>query len=405
MKRLIGALLLPLVACTAPEAAPAGPPATAGPAATETFTPVPPTPSLTVAPPPTTPPNAGAFPNPDLFQWVQVAAGLNRPLDVQEPRDGSARLFILEQSGRIRILQDGVLLETPFLDIDDRVQDAGNEQGLLGLAFHPRYAENGYFYLNYTREGGDTVIARYQVSADPSLADPESEQKLIDVNQPFPNHNGGVLTFGPDGYLYLGLGDGGAGGDPFGNAQSLETLLGKVLRIDVDGDEPYAIPADNPFGSEILHYGLRNPWRLSFDCLTGGLYIGDVGQNDWEEIDFAPAGSAGLNFGWDLFEGSHTYEGGSPSGLVMPVAEYSHSQGCSVSGGYVYRGSMPEWQGIYLYGDYCSGLIWALMSSNNTWQSQVLFETDFRISSFGENAAGEIYLTDLQGGVYRLDRR
>jgi glucose/arabinose dehydrogenase len=277
---------------------------------------------------------------------------------------------------------------------------------LLGLAFHPNYLQNGYFYVNYTGTGGDTFISRFQASGN--SADPNSESILLNIEQPFPNHNGGVVIFGPDGYLYAGLGDGGAQGDPFGNAQNLEVLLGKILRIDVDSAQPYAIPPDNPFGNEILHYGLRNPWRISFDKLTGDLYIADVGQGEWEEIDFVPADSrGGLNFGWDYYEGNHDYDPqGIASEYVFPVAEYSHAEGgCSVTGGFVYRGTMPEWNGIYLYGDYCTGFVWGLINSDGGFQSKLLFETNVRITSFGQDAVGEIYLLSDGGEVYKLVRK
>jgi len=348
--------------------------------------------------------SASAFPDPSAYTWQQITSGLVRPVDLQD--DGSGRLFILEKSGRIRILENGQLLPTPFLDIDDRVNDDSNEMGLLGLAFHPDYSQNGYFYVNYTGRGGDTFISRFQASGN--SADPNSESILLNVEQPFPNHNGGVLVFGPDGYLYAGLGDGGAQGDPFGNAQNTGVLLGKILRIDVDSAQPYAIPPDNPFGNEILHYGLRNPWRISFDRLTGDLYIGDVGQGTWEEIDFVAAGSrGGLNFGWDFYEGSHEYD---PQGVageyVFPIAEYSHAEGgCSVTGGYVYRGSMPEWNGIYLYGDYCTGYVWGLFNVDGAWPNKLLFEANVRITSFGQDQAGEIYMLSDTGEVYKLIRK
>jgi glucose/arabinose dehydrogenase len=313
-------------------------------------------------------------------------------------------LFVIEKYGHIHIIESGQMFETPFLNIEDRVNDSSNEMGLLGLAFHPDYAQNGYFYVNYTGDGGDTFLSRFQVSGDPNLADPASEVNLLHVSQPFPNHNGGGLAFGPDGYLYAGLGDGGAAGDPFGNGQKLDTLLGKVLRLDVDSGEPYTVPADNPFGNEIWLYGLRNPWRISFDTLTGDLYIGDVGQNAWEEIDHLSAGSpGGINYGWDFREGAHEYDGNPPAGLTDPVAEYSHQEGhCSVTGGYVYRGSMPEWNGIFLYGDYCTGYVWGLIRSDDEWQSQLLFETNERITSFGQDQAGEVYLLTDGGMVYQL---
>ncbi|MGB8982004.1 MAG: PQQ-dependent sugar dehydrogenase, partial [Anaerolineales bacterium] len=329
--------------------------------------------------------------------------GLQRPVDLQS--DGSGRLFVIEKAGRIRIIENNQLLATPFLDVTDRVGSSSNEQGLLGLAFHPRYAENGRFFVNYTDLNGDTVIARFQVSGDPNAADPNSEVKLLGVDQPFANHNGGVLAFGPDGYLYAGLGDGGSQGDPRGNAQNTGVLLGKVLRLDVDSAEPYAVPGDNPFGNEVWAYGLRNPWRLSFDRSTGDLYIADVGQGEWEEIDFLPAGSpGGANFGWDHREGAHDYEGGGPEGMLDPIAEYSHSEGrCSVTGGYVYRGaSLPEWNGIYLYGDYCTGFIWGLLRSGDSWQEQMLFDTQVTITSFGQDSAGEVYLVGDNGEIYQL---
>jgi glucose/arabinose dehydrogenase len=327
-------------------------------------------------------------------------------VDLQHAGAGSGRLFIIEKVGRIRIFQDGQLVDFPYLDITDRVGSGGNEQGLLGLAFHPNYEGNGLFFVNYTDRNGDTVLARYRVTADPNVADPSSELVLLRVSQPFQNHNGGVLAFGPDGHLYAGLGDGGSAGDPRGNGQNLDALLGKILRLDVDSAEPYAIPADNPFGNEIWAYGLRNPWRMSFDSLTGDLYIGDVGQNQWEEIDYEAAGSTGgINFGWNYLEGTHPFEGNPPQGaqLVPPVAEYSHSEGgCSVTGGYVYRGTMPEWNGIYLYGDYCSGIVWGLIQSNGGWQNQVLFRGVGRITSFGQDQAGEVYLILDSGQILRL---
>ena len=343
------------------------------------------------------------FPDPNAYTWEQLPiSGLVRPVDLQP--DGSGRLFVIEKAGRIRIIENDQLIETPFLDISDHVGSTGNEQGLLGLAFHPQYAQNGRFFVNYTDNNGDTVLARFQASSDPNIADPNSEVKMLGIDQPFANHNGGVLAFGPDGYLYAGLGDGGSQGDPFGNAQNTGVLLGKILRLDVDSAEPYAVPSDNPFGNEVWAYGLRNPWRFSFDRLTHDLYIGDVGQNTWEEIDFLPAGSpGGTNFGWNFREGAHDYKGGGPAGMVDPVAEYSHTEGgCSVTGGYVYRGSMPEWNGIYLYADYCTGLIWGLIRSENSWKKQQLFDLDVTVTSFGQDASGELYLLSDNGGVFRL---
>lgn len=360
--------------------------------------------------------SVSSLPDPGNYTWELVASGLNSPVGMAFTGDGSGRLFVLEQAGVIRIIQDGEVLATPFLDIVDQVGSGGNEQGLLGLAFHPAYPENGYFYINYTDRNGDTVIAHYSVSGDPNQADRDSQVRLLSVDQPFANHNGGVVAFGPDGYLYLGLGDGGSGGDPQGNAQSLNTLLGKILRLDVDAGNPYGIPPDNPFADvgglpEIWTYGLRNPWRFSFDRLNGDLYIGDVGQNAWEEIDFLPAGHpGGANFGWDYREGAHPYEGTPPADLELidPVVEYSLSgANCAVTGGYVYRGqNLPDFQGVYLYGDFCSGVVWGLLSlSDGSWQNAALFQTGTNITSFGQDEDGEIYLVDRQGSIYRLGQR
>lgn len=356
------------------------------------------------------------FPDPNAYRWVEVASGLKAPVGMGVAGDGSGRLFILEQEGTIRIWQNGQMEKTPFLDIRDRVGGRGSEQGLLGIAFHPQYARNGYFYLNYTDRAGDTVIARFQ--ADPpsaNVANPDSEQILLRVAQPYANHNGGVVVFGPDGYLYLGLGDGGSAGDPQNNAQSLNTHLGKILRLDVDAGSPYAIPPTNPFAAgsvlaEIWAYGLRNPWRIAFDRKSGDLYIGDVGQNKWEEIDYLPANASGdLNFGWKYLEGTHPYEGTVPAGktLIPPVYEYGHDQGCSVTGGVVYRGvQLPDWEGIYLFGDYCAGWVDGLRRlPDGIWAYQRLFNGLGRISSFGEDEQGEIYVIDHAGVIYRLEQR
>jgi len=353
------------------------------------------------------------FPDPADYSWQLIVGGLASPVGLEHAGDGSGNLFIVEQDGLIRILDGTMLLATPFLDIRDRIGRNGSEQGLLGLAFHPNYFVNGYFYVNYTDFDGNTVIARFQRSdMDPNFADPESEKKLFSITQPFSNHNGGALAFGPDGYLYLGLGDGGSAGDPQGNGQSLNSLLGKVLRIDIDQSEPYSIPPDNPFNDgsakpEIWAYGLRNPWRFSFDRITGDLFIGDVGQNEWEEINFLPFGANGdLNFGWNFFEGTHPYSGLSPEKkrLVMPVSEYHHDLGCSVTGGIVYRGAkLPDFYGTYLYGDYCSGRVWGLLrDEQRNWISTILFEGVANISSFGEDESGEIYLVNHQGSLLLL---
>jgi len=405
MRRLIFLLVLSIVACNGPNTSP--PPSGTPTVDSITQTAISPTTIPDIATPSPlpaseTPAGAATFPDPNAYQWQPIISGLQRPDDLQA--DGSGRLFVLQKVGRIRIIQDGQLLETPFLDISSKVGSSGNEQGLLGLAFHPQYAQNGRFFVNYTDNNGDTVLARFQVSSDPNVADPNSEVKLLGVDQPFPNHNGGVLTFGPDGYLYAGLGDGGSQGDPNGNGQNTNVLLGKILRLDVDSADPYAVPTDNPFGNEIWAYGLRNPWRISFDRATGDLYIGDVGQNMWEEIDFLPKGSpGGANFGWSFREGAHDYKGGGPEGLIEPIAEYSHPEGgCSVIGGYVYRGSMSEWNGIYLYGDYCTGMIWGLIHSDSGWQKQLLFDLDVNITSFGQDQSGELYLVSDNGGIFRF---
>lgn len=384
-------------------------------------------PSPTVSLPPTTLPTSSAntqtpevinpapLPDPTGYGWRVFVTGLDKPVGMVNAGDDTGRLFVLEQRGKIRLIKDGELIPNPFLDIQEKVGSRGSEQGLLGIAFHPRYAENGFFFINYTDLNGNTVIARFQVSEAPDIADPASEKILLRVVQPYENHNGGMLAFGPDNYLYLGLGDGGSGGDPHDNAQSLDTLLGKILRLDVDHGDPYAIPPDNPFESggglpEIWAYGLRNPWRFSFDRLTNDLYIGDVGQSKWEEVDFLPANSpGGSNFGWNYREGFHRYRGTPPPDLKLidPVTEYDHSQGCSVTGGYVYRGSdLPDWQGIYLYGDYCSGNIWGLReTSDGSWQTKMLFQGIANITSFGEDQVGEVYVVDHNGAIYRLENK
>jgi len=349
------------------------------------------------------------LPDPAGVVWAAVVGGFRRPVDIQHAGDG--RLFVVEQRGLIWIVQSGAVRPDPFLDISDRVNDGANEQGLLGLAFHPDYGANGRFFVNYTDARGDTVIARYQMGDDPNRVDPNSEVVLLQIDQPYANHNGGGMAFGPDGYLYVAAGDGGSAGDPQGNGQRVDTLLGKILRLDVDRGEPYAIPAGNPFAAgggrgEIWAYGLRNPWRFSFDRLTGDLYIGDVGQNTWEEIDFQPAVQpGGVNYGWNVREGLHPYAGGEAAGLTDPIAEYSHSLGCSVTGGVVVRSpSLPAWQGVYLFGDYCSGSIWGLVRDvASMWQSAALFESGLTISAFGQDRDGEVYLADHNGAVYRLE--
>jgi glucose/arabinose dehydrogenase len=375
-----------------------GPSPTTEPTASEAPTAAP-TPAARVA----------SFPEASSAAWSLVIEGFNRPLDLQATPDG--RLFVVEQAGRIWEVNDGQRLDPPFFDIRSQVGSNGNEQGLLGLALDPRFAETGRFFVNYTDLGGDTVVSGFRTSPDSGRADPASEFVLLRIEQPYANHNGGGLAFGPDGYLYIGTGDGGSGGDPLGNGQSLNTLLGKLLRLDVEGAEPYAVPSDNPIAaseesfSEIWAYGLRNPWRFTFDPATGDLYIGDVGQGSWEEINFQAAGSAGgENYGWSIREGLHPYSGDPVAGMVDPIAEYGHDQGCSVTGGVVVRDpALPAWNGVYLYGDYCSGRVWGLLPGATAgWQTQRLFDTDFNVTAFGQDASGAAYLLDQRGGVYRL---
>jgi glucose/arabinose dehydrogenase len=362
------------------------------------------------------------------IQLQPVAFGFASPVTVTNAGDGGGRLFIVQQTGEIRILIDGTVLPTPFLDISDLVGCGCGEQGLLGLAFHPDYANNGFFYVDYTDDAGDTQVERYTVSAkDPNVADPDSAYTILTQDQPFSNHNGGQLAFGPDGYLYVGLGDGGSGGDPQENGQNLQTWLGKILRVDINGDDfpadperNYAVPPDNPFVGdpngfdEIWAYGVRNPWRFSFDRLTGDLFIADVGQNAWEEIDFQPAASAGgENYGWDVLEGMHCFEDQPPGscteflngGSTLPVLEYSHSLGCSVTGGYRYRGQLyAQLDGIYFYSDLCSGTIWgAIQDKQGRWVSQNMLESGLTVTTFGEDEAGEIYVANYSGGaLYRI---
>jgi glucose/arabinose dehydrogenase len=339
-----------------------------------------------------------------------VLEGLDDPLLVTHSGDGSGSIFVVEQTGRILIAppneQPSVFLEVTGLT------DPGGEQGLLGLAFHPDYENNGRFFVNYTDDIGDTIVAEYERASE-TRADPDSARVLMEIDQPFPNHNGGHLAFGPDGYLYIGMGDGGGGGDPEENGQDPEALLGKMLRIDVDrrgSDKAYATPADNMRGArpEIWALGLRNPWRFSFDRETGDLWIGDVGQDNFEEINFTRAGeSAGLNYGWDVMEGRGCFEPATAcdsGGLEFPVAQFSHELGCSVTGGYVYRGRrFKDMVGGYFFGDYCSGRIWVLDADDPQAEMVELAATEASISSFGEDEDGELYLSDQSTGtVFRL---
>jgi glucose/arabinose dehydrogenase len=356
------------------------------------------------------PPSVSELPEVGAYAWRPFAGGFQQPLGLAHTEDD--RLFLLEQRGVIQVIQEGEVAQEPFMDMRDRVEDGAFEQGLLGMDFHPDYRGNGLFYLYYTGGRGTVYISRFQVSGDPNRGDPSSEVVLLQIPEPYANHNGGQIRFGPDGYLYAGVGDGGSGGDPQGNGQNPETLLGSILRLDVDSGDPYGIPPDNPFVEgggqpEVWAYGLRNPWRFSFDARGGDLYIGDVGQNQWEEIDFLPAGApGGANFGWNLREGTHPFEGGGGEGQIDPVAQYRNAgEHCSVTGGVVVRdASLPEWNGVYLYGDYCSGTIWGLVrDAAGNWVSEPLFETAFRISSFGADRDGRVYVVDHSGGLYRLE--
>jgi glucose/arabinose dehydrogenase len=377
-----------------------------------------PEPGITLEIPSPTPENVAVIPNPDAFTWRLVAEGFDRPTGLVNSGDGSGRLFVMEQAGLIQILKDGKKLPIPFLDLRERVSTQGSTTaGLLGLVFHPDYAQNGFFYVHYSLSTLSDVISRFKVSDDPDQADPNSELRLLELTYPIGEHRGGGLVFGPDGFLYLSIGDGGGGGygDAAGNAQNPGTLLGSILRLDVDGGEPFAIPADNPFvpggGSpEVWAYGLRNPWRFSFDSLTGDLYLPDVGENQREELNFMTAGTgSGANYGWNLFEGSLPFSGepANELNLIEPVIEYDHSLGCSITGGFVYRGqALPEWRGVYLYGDYCLGNIWALLRiPDGSWENKLVFELQAYISSFGLDEAGEIYLTSINGKVFKLVRK
>lgn len=390
MRRLLFLIPILLVGCgllTSPTPTPVLP------------TPVP-TPELAT---PTSPAPTAKAATPSLspisYSFLPVASGFTRPTLLTHA--GDARLFVLEQPGVIKIIADNKVLPTPFLDIQSIVNSSANERGLLGLAFHPKFKENKFFFVHYSDLKGDTAIARYKVSSDVNRADPNSGEIILQIAQPASNHNGGHLVFDPDGLLYIGLGDGGGQGDTRGNAQSNASLLGKMLRLNVDAPNPKP---------EIWAKGLRNPWRYSFDRATGDLYIGDVGQNVWEEIDYvkAPMPKAILNFGWNIMEGNHVYKNAATGDtLLAPIAEYDHgaSGGCSVTGGYVYRGKeIPELNGLYFYGDYCTGFVWTLKQTQGKWQNDLFLRTRFRISSFGEDVNGELYLVDHGGAVYKLTK-
>ena len=363
---------------------------------------------------------------------VQVVDGLELPLHVTHAGDDTGRLFVVEQTGKIRIVENGALLDTPFLDLGDRIiydADTCGECGLLGLAFPPDFEESGYFVVGYTtaedvadppegepESGNDTVIARFKVSmGSPNVANPASEERLLRINQPYSNHNNGMLLFGPDGKLYAGLGDGGSGGDPLGNGQRRDTLLGKILRLDVGPSGPYTIPPDNPFvgeagvRAEIWAYGVRNPWRFSFDRNTGDFWMGDVGQQRVEEVNFRPAAEVGgENYGWDTLEGTACYPAGpcDTAGLEPPVYEYGRDAGDrTVTGGYAYRGPGSQlFQGAYIYGDFNSGRLWVLQADGAEWVNRELLDTSYAVSAFGEDEAGALYLLDYGGGrLLRVD--
>jgi glucose/arabinose dehydrogenase len=345
------------------------------------------------------------------LQAVEVVAGLESPVHLTAPA-GDARAFVIEQRGVVRIIEDGALRPTPFLDISERVA-SGGERGLFSMAFDPNYATTGLFWVNYTDANGDTRIERYEVSADRGVADPASALLVLEVDQPHANHNGGQIAFGPDGMLYIGMGDGGSGGDPDNHGQTRSTLLGALLRIDVR-TPPYVVPPDNPYAGasdarpEIWAYGLRNPWRFSFDPPGGSIYIADVGQGQWEEINAVSSAAAAVNYGWRVMEGRHCYAAAScdQTGLTLPVHEYSHAEGCSVTGGYVYRGqSLAGFEGHYFYSDFCTGflrsfrLAGGVATDHEEWDVGSLGQ----VLSFGQDAAGELYVLSHNGRVYRLD--
>jgi glucose/arabinose dehydrogenase len=363
---------------------------------------------------------AASYFDPGNIGFREIMTGLTEPVFITNAGDNSARLFIVERAGQVLVYKNQALLSAPFLDIRSIVNSTGGEQGLLALAFHPNYGTNGQFYTVFTDQDGSLVLSRFTRSSNnPDLADPNSRITLLTIPHPVnQNHNGGTLAFGPDGYLYWSTGDGGGGGDLPNNAQNLNVLLGKILRIDLDHVDPglnYSIPPGNPFlgnpgaRPEIWAYGLRNPWRISFDRQTGDLFIGDVGQNTREEIDFQPASSpGGENYGWRVMEGTICYNpstGCDQSGKVLPVIDYDHSLGCAVTGGYSYRGSLyPLLQGHYFYSDICSGIIFSLVhDSINGWTATQIVDTPYAVSTFGEDGQGELYFTDYGSGkVYQL---
>jgi glucose/arabinose dehydrogenase len=364
-------------------------------------------------------PSSPSAPTAEAVELELVAEGFDAPLYVTAAGDGSGRLYLVEQGGRIRVVgSNGDVVAEPFLDISALVS-AGGERGLLGLAFHPDFDGTGErrFFVNYTDRNGDTVVAAYETEggADPGArAEAGSERVILQIDQPAANHNGGWLGFGPDGFLYIATGDGGGGASE--NGQRLDTLLGKLLRIDIDGGDPYAIPGDNPFAAgtrgerpEIWLYGLRNPWRLSFDRETGDLFIGDVGAGRREELDYLPAGTAGANLGWPRMEGFECLEGECGDEFTRPIHDYARNEGQVITGGYVYRGSsQPALRGAYVFGDYATGRLWSFPVTEAAPGAildtpPVVAETRMAVSSFGEDEAGELYLTDIAGGgLYRI---
>ena len=367
-----------------------------------------------------------------------IADDFEKPLYVTNYPNDNQKLLIVLQEGIIKIIENKKVIKTPFLDISNRVHQPlypADEMGMLGLAFDPKFNENNFFYVNYVDRDDNTIISRFKVNQN--LGDSNSEEVLLELKQPYPNHNGGNIEFGPDGYLYVGIGDGGSSGDPENRAQNLSNLFGAIIRIDVNTKVGYKIPTDNPFYNsdnakkEIWHYGLRNPWRFTFDKKTGDMYIGDVGQWDWEEINFQSYdNNGGLNFGWKILEGTHCYSSDkcSDEGTVLPIFEYSHDanyfktiigwtqsdmNGCSVTGGYVYRGeNMPELYGRYFFGDYCTGKVWSLKTDNKELDLQDhtdellrgINKKQFYLSSFGEDEDGELYLIDYNGGLYSITK-
>ena len=343
-------------------------------------------------------------PQASLALEAVILEGLSKPVFLTHAGDESGRLFVVEQDGRILIVDRGHLMKLAFLDITARVINGG-ERGLLGLAFHPDYQRNGRYFVNYTRaKDAATVVAEYHVSSNPNRSDKE-EKVLLVIPQPYGNHNGGMVAFGPDGFLYIGLGDGGSGGDPGNRGQNLSELLGKILRIEINREFPYSIPPNNPYRDgggrpEIFAYGLRNPWRFSFDRQTGELWTGDVGQYAWEEIDVVQLGK---NYGWRIMEGNHCYQpaqGCQTKQLVLPVTEYANAGGrCAVTGGYVYRGSqVPSLRGTYLFADFCSGEVFGFREN----KQEILLDTDLQISSFGEDEEGEVYVLGHRGSIHRI---